>query len=148
MIRSIGSFTTSTEYDFVEGGMVLMVVRGLRVIRVGRNRMRSEAQRSTFAIKETLLIQSAEPIERSEAPCASCLSAPLHVHSRYADPGSTSSVALIHFHYVAWHYRNARPGLALSSPMLLAPLSTVMPKQKLLSGFRLCCCELQRCDLH
>ena len=98
--------------SFVEGGMVVMVVRGLRVIGVGRNRMRSKAQRSKFAIKETLLIQSAKPIERSEAPCASCLSAPLHVHSRYADLGPTSSVALIHFHYVAWHYRNARPGLA------------------------------------
>ena len=33
--------------------------------------MRREAQRSKFAIKETLQIQSAEPIERSEAPCVS-----------------------------------------------------------------------------
>ena len=74
--------------------------------------MRTEAQRSKFAIKETLLTQSAKPIERSEAPCASCLSAPLHVQSRYADRGSNSTVALIHFHYVAWHYRNGRPGLA------------------------------------
>ena len=42
--------------------------------------MRREAQRSKFAIKETLQIQSAEPIERFEAPCASCISVSLHVH--------------------------------------------------------------------
>ena len=42
--------------------------------------MRREAQRSKFAIKETLQIQSAEPIERFEAPCESCISVSLHVH--------------------------------------------------------------------
>ena len=45
--------------------------------------MRREAQRSKVHNQgdpPDLVIQSAEPIERSEAPCTSCLSAPLHVH--------------------------------------------------------------------